>query len=275
MAAQTEMRRERFRRWTASQRTEHWLMMITFTGLAITGLPQKWATAGWAESMIGAMGGIETVRVLHRIFATGLMAVSIVHIISTAYRMYVLGRYPSMLPRFRDVIDMFQKFAYNLGMRDKPPKMPRFNYEEKFEYWALVWGTLVMIITGFMLWNPIATTHFLPGEVIPAAKAAHGNEAFLAVAAIIIWHMYNVHIRHFNRSMFTGWIDRRTMEEEHALELEDLEAGRGPQPPSEPVFRRRMRVFVPLAAVLAIALTVGLYFFVTFEKTAITTLPAP
>jgi cytochrome b subunit of formate dehydrogenase len=221
------------------------------------------------------MGGIETVRNLHRIFATGLMVVSIMHIISTVYRTYVLGRYPSMLPRPQDAVDMLQKFAYNLGMRGAPPKMPRFNFEEKLEYWALVWGTVVMIITGFMLWNPIATTHWLPGEVIPAAKTAHGSEAFLAVAAIIIWHVYNVHIRHFNKSMFTGWIDRHTMEEEHALELENLEAGRGPKPPAEPVFRRRMRLFVPVATILAIVLLVGLYVFITFEKTAITTLPSP
>ncbi|MCS7039976.1 MAG: hypothetical protein NZP34_10260, partial [Caldilineales bacterium] len=72
------------------------------------------------------------------------------------------------------------------------------------EYWAVIWGTAVMIITGFMLWNPITTTKFLPGSWIPAAKAAHGGEALLAFLAIIVWHVYNVHIKTFNRSMFTG-----------------------------------------------------------------------
>ncbi len=275
MAVETGTRRQQFVRWTAGQRIEHWIMMLTFTGLAITGLPQKWATEGWAEVMIGAMGGIETVRILHRIFATGLMVVSIAHIISTLYQLFVVRSRPEMLPRPKDAGDMLQKFAYNIGVRQNPPKMSRFNFEEKLEYWALVWGTAVMILTGFMLWNPIATANFLPGEVIPAAKAAHGSEAFLAVAAIIIWHMYNVHIRHFNKSMFTGVIDRHTLEEEHALELEDIEAGRVPQLPPEPVYERRMRIFMPIALVLTLALLAGLYFFVTFEQTAITTIPAP
>jgi hypothetical protein len=83
-----------------------------------------------------------------------------------------------------------------------------------------------MTITGFMLWNPIATTELLPGSIIPAALAAHGGEALLAVLAIVIWHMYNVHIKSFNPSMFTGWLPRDQMERS-TLELERLElAGR-------------------------------------------------
>ncbi len=82
-----------------------------------------------------------------------------------------------------------------------------------------------MIITGFMMWNPIATARFLPGDFIPAAKAAHGGEALLAVLAIIVWHMYGVHIKHFNKSMFTGKISEEEMLDEHPLELADIKAG--------------------------------------------------
>ncbi len=85
-----------------------------------------------------------------------------------------------------------------------PPQMGRYTFEEKMEYWAFAWGAIIMGATGFMMWNPISTVKFLPGEVIPAAKAAHGGEALLAVLAIIIWHMYGVHIKRFNKSMWTG-----------------------------------------------------------------------
>lgn len=264
---------QQIQRFTTMQRLEHIFLLTTFTGLAITGLPQKWATQGWAETMIAVLGGIEFVRLLHRILATGLMAVTIFHVIASIYRLFVLRRYPAMLPRVSDFRDLVAAVGYNLGLRKERPKMPRFNYEEKMEYWAVVWGTLIMVMTGFMLWNPIATTRFLPGEAIPAAKAAHGGEALLAVAAIVLWHMYNVHVRRFNKSIFTGRIERHVMEEEHALELADIEAGRIEPPPPADVYRKRMRIFVPIALVLTGLLLAGLIWFVTFEQTAITTLP--
>jgi hypothetical protein len=131
-----------------------------------------------------------------------------------------------------------------------------------------------MIITGFMLLNPIFTTNFLPGEIIPAALAAHGWEAVLAVTAIIIWHLYNVLIKHFNPSMWTGKLPRHQMEEEHALELERLEAGGDPWPELDlPVLQRRRRIFIAASIVVGvIALAIVVWAF-TFEETAITTIP--
>ena len=101
-------------------------------------------------------------------------------------------------------LDALQWFRYNLGMAEKPPKMPRYNFMEKAEYWAMAWGLVLMGLTGLMLWNPIATTNILPGTFIPAAKAAHGAEAVLAVLAIILWHFYHVHIKHWNWAMIKG-----------------------------------------------------------------------
>ena len=123
---------------------------------------------------------------------------------------------------------MLTWIAFNLGLRKEHPHLPRYNFGEKAEYLAVVWGTIVMAITGFMMWNPITTTRFLPGSVIPAARAAHGAEAVLAVLSIIIWHMYNVHIKRFNKSMWTGKLSREAMEEEHAEELDAHHAGRRP-----------------------------------------------
>jgi hypothetical protein len=130
-----------------------------------------------------------------------------------------------------------------------------------------------MVVTGFMLWNPIATTNFLPGQYIPAALAAHSGEGLLAVLSIVTWHAYHVHVRTFNRSMFTGRISRHEMEEEHALELAEIEAGIGDIPPSPARLQRRRLIFYPVAAVVSVVLLVALYFFVTFEQTAITTVP--
>lgn len=266
-------RPQSYQRFTLSQRIEHALLLTSFTVLGLTGIPQKFSTMPWAAWMIDLMGGIEMARILHRIAAVMLMLETIYHGGVVTYKVFVLRVRLTMLPTWKDVQDGLQSLAYNLGLAKERPAMPRYNFGEKLEYWAVIWGTVVMVITGFMLWNPIATTNFLPGQFIPAAKAAHGGEALLAVLSIITWHTYHVHIRSFNRSMFTGRLSRHEMEEEHALELAEIEAGITDPPLPEPVLRRRRLIFYPVALLISVTLLVGLYFFVTFEETAITTIP--
>jgi formate dehydrogenase gamma subunit len=267
-------KQEKFPRFRLMARIEHVILLVSFTVLAITGLPQKWPDAGWADAMIAAMGGIETTRLIHHYSAVILVLGSIYHLFTSAYRLFVKRERMRIMLRAKDGRDVFDYVRYNLGLIKNHPRMTKFNFGEKVEYWAVVWGTAVMAITGFMLWNPIAVTSFLPGQFIPAAKAAHGGEAILAVASILLWHMYNVLIKHRNFSIFTGKLPREQMEEEHALELERLEAGGDPWPGlALPVLQRRRRVFFIASAivgVLAFALVIWLF---TFEETAITTIP--
>lgn len=117
------------------------------------------------------------------------------------------------------------------------------------------------------------TTRFLPGQWIPAAKAAHGGEAILAVLAIFIWHFYHVHLRHLNKSMFNGKMSEKEMAHEHPAELAQINAGEIDPPVPPNMLRRRQRIFIPVASVLALVFGVGIFIFVTAETTAITTLP--
>lgn len=261
---------QRFDRW---QRLEHALLLLSFTLLAITGLPQKYSLTYWGSAFIWLFGGVELVRLIHRVAAIVLMLETIYHIIMVAYKVLVKRTRLTMMPGWQDVKDGFHAMGYNLRLAKTPPQMGRYTFGEKVEYWAVIWGTLIMVLTGFMLWNPIATTSFLPGQWIPAAKAAHGGEALLAVLSIVIWHMYHVHLKHFNRSMFTGYISRHAMETEHQQELREVEANFVPPLPDPVIVRRRQRVFYPVAAVISIVFLVALYLFVTMEQTAITTVP--
>ena len=264
---------EQYRRFSAAQRFEHIILLVSFAGLALTGLPQKFASEGWAQTLILWMGGIESVRIVHRFLAVLLMGEAIFHGGVISYKLFVLGQRATMLPGMKDLRDVRDWMLYNLGLKSIHPRLPRYNFGEKAEYLAVVWGTLLMIVTGFMMWNPIATAELLPGETIPAARVAHGGEAVLAVLSIITWHMYNVHFKRFNRSMFTGKLSRAAMEEEHAEELETLESGSEPPPlPSEVIARRRRR-FWPYATVVTLILTIGLIWFITFEQTSISTVP--
>jgi cytochrome b subunit of formate dehydrogenase len=269
--ASHEKQYERFR---IGARVEHAILMVSFTVLAVTGLPQMFALTSWGQTLIWLLGGIEMVRVIHRVAAFVLVLGSVYHLYTSAYRLFVKRESMAMLPTWKDARDTWDTVRHNLGFRAHPPKMGKFNFAEKMEYWALVWGTVIMIVTGFMLWNPIATTHILPGQFIPAAKAAHGYEALLAVLAIVVWHMYHVHIKQFNPSMFTGKLPRHQMEEEHALELERLERGGTPWPElPAAVLARRRRVFFAVSTVTGILILALLIWAFTFEQTAITTVP--
>jgi formate dehydrogenase gamma subunit len=263
---------DRFKR---SDRVQHAVMAISFLVLTVTGLPQKYIYLNdhYLDDLIDLMGGLETVRIVHRWAATVLMLVTVYHLLAAAHRVLVRRVSLSMLPRFQDVVDGLQSVRYNLGLARERPRTDRYTWEEKVEYWSLIWGTIVMIGTGFMLWNPVATARFLPGQWIPAAQVVHGGEALLAILAVLVWHFYSVHLRLFNRSMLTGQMSEHEMEYEHPLELERIKAGRARPALEAAALARRQKVFLPVAGVVAALLLAGLVWFVTFEQTAITTLP--
>lgn len=258
-----------FFRFPLAYRIEHWLMVLSFTTLAVTGLVQKYALAAVSIWLIRMMGGIENVRLIHRIAATVLMLEVVYHVGLVGYNLFVRRYSASLMPTWTDIKNAFYALLFNLGLRKERPPQGRYTFEEKFEYFAIVWGTLVMVVTGFILWNPIATTNVLPGEIVPAAKVVHSGEALLAVLAIIVWHFYHVHIRTFNKSMFTGRLSEEEMRHEHPLELATMQSG-GPSEPS-PDRARRRNVFLGIYGVIAAALLIAIYVFVTFEETAIDT----
>lgn len=258
-------------RFDLSQRIEHIIFLVSFSLLGLTGLVQKYAESPISQFVLQSLGGIDNTRWVHHVAAFVLMAVSMFHIINVLYRIYVLRVRWTMLPVIDDFLHLYDDVRYYLGMRKHKAYYGRYNYGEKVEYLAVVWGTIVMAITGFMMWNPIFTTKFLPGEFIPAAKAAHGAEAVLAVAAIIIWHFYTVHVSHFNKSMFSGKLSEEEMAHEHPAELDQIKAGTVNQLPPPDVLRRRKLIFFPTAIVLALFFSLGLIAFVTIETTAITT----
>jgi len=260
-------------RFSVAQRLEHLLLIASFTALAVTGLPQKFVGNALAEGFIALLGGIEMVRTLHHIAAIVLALETVYHVIVLAYKVFVRRVEMTMLPVLKDITDALDIVRFNLGLTRERAKLPRYSYEEKAEYWAMIWGTLVMGLTGFMLWNPIATARFLPGQVIPAAKAAHGGEAILAVLAILVWHFYHVHLKVFNKSIFTGKLDRHQMEHEHGAELEQLERGLTRPAPRPEVLRKRELLFIPVATVIAVLGALFVYWFATFEETAIATVP--
>ncbi len=262
-----------YNRFPLARRIEHLIMMLSFGTLGLTGLPQKYPLADFSVWLVDLLGGIENLRAIHHVSATVMMLGTAWHILVAGYKVFVLRERMSMLPSLQDVKDGIQALLHNIGLKKNFPQMGRFTFEEKLEYWAFVWGAIVMGLTGFLMWNPIASAKILPGEWIPAAKAAHGGEAILAVLAIIIWHFYGVHLKLFNKAMWTGEMSEEEMLHEHPLELADIKAGVAvPQNRPEDI-RKRQRIYYPVAAVLTIIMLAGVYGFVVPEETALETIP--
>jgi cytochrome b subunit of formate dehydrogenase len=131
-----------------------------------------------------------------------------------------------IIPLPQDAFDALNLFLYNLGVRAEKPKFGKFNFIEKFEYWALVWGVFVMAVTGILLWFQEAALALFPIWVLDIVRIAHGFEAILAFLAIIIWHMYNVHLNPevfpMSKVWITGKISKEDLKDHHPVEYDAI-----------------------------------------------------
>ena len=146
------------------------MLIVSFTTLGLTGLAQKFSSNEIAAAFIQLLGGIENVRIIHRVAAIILALETIYHIIVLAYKTYVRRTELGMLPGPKDALDALDVLRYNLGLTKAHPKLPRYNFAEKAEYWAMLWGTAVMGLTGFILWNPIVCGEDLARPVYPGCQ---------------------------------------------------------------------------------------------------------
>lgn len=173
-------------------RIAHWGVMLSFPTLVFTGFALKYPASWWAQPLLLWENHVAFRGTLHRASALILLAAVLYHSIHLAVNRRDRVILKAMLPRLRDIKDLVQTFLYNLGMADKPPEFAKFSYAEKLEYWAFLWGVVIMAISGFLLWfNNFALRHF-PKWTADAATAVHWYEALLATFSILLWHFYLV-----------------------------------------------------------------------------------
>lgn len=214
-------------RFSRIQRIEHVTVMSLFTLLAITGLPQKFFDHGWAQTMMGLLGGVDAARWAHRVGGVLFSLVVVVHVsrLVIGVSRGTIGL--TLVPTRQDFRDAIITLRYYLGISEQQAKFDRFDYRQKFEYWGLVLGAGVVVATGFVLLYPATLTRFLPGEVVPASQLAHSSEGLMAFLVVIVWHIYNAHFNPdvfpFDTSIFTGKISRQRLHHEHPLEYDRLE----------------------------------------------------
>jgi len=179
-------------RLTLSERVQHALLLVSFILLVVTGFVLKFPDSFWAEPFVRWESEFAFRGLIHRIAAVVLIAGAVYHIIYMFFAKDGRRWVREMLPKVRDVRDAVHTVGHNLGYRPTLPSYPRFNYAEKVEYWALVWGTVVMVATGVLLWAHNLMLEYLPKWMLDVATAIHYYEAILATLAIVIWHFYAV-----------------------------------------------------------------------------------
>ena len=208
-------------------RVQHVILMVSTLILIITGLPIKFHESAWANFFFNAIGGLQVGRILHRVGAVGLIGIALYHLLFLALSREGREIFRELLPRPKDVKDLWIMLNYFLGRKREKAKFGKFTYVEKFDYWAVYWGMVVMVLSGLILWFLGTALRIFPKFVADIAKEAHSDEALLATLAIIIWHFYNAHLNPekfpMNRSWLTGKISEKEMEKEHFLEWVEIQ----------------------------------------------------
>ncbi|MBI5369453.1 MAG: cytochrome b/b6 domain-containing protein [Planctomycetes bacterium] len=218
------------RRFTPLRRLEHLVVMVTFTLLVLTGVPQKFADTGWGEFLIVTCGGMDATRLIHRVSGVLFAVAAALHLLVNLVLLHRGRIAPDMLVGRRDFTHAVDAVRAAISDAAAPaePRADRYDFRQKFEYWGMLAGSSVMIASGFILYFPTLLARFLPGQVIPAAKVAHSSEAMLALLTIVVWHLYCAHLKPGlfpgDFSIFSGRLSRERMRAEHPLELERIEA---------------------------------------------------
>jgi cytochrome b subunit of formate dehydrogenase len=216
-------------RMSLHERLQHSVLVISFVLLVITGFMLRYPEAWWVVGIRHFSSRAFDLRGLfHRVAGVVMLAAGAWHIGYLAFTKPGRKLFIDLLPRWNDVTDPWYVFKYNVGLSSEKPAFGRFCYIEKAEYWALVWGTMLMGVTGAILWFENTSMGWFTKLGFDAARTVHFYEAVLATLAIIVWHLYfvifNPDVYPMNLAWLTGRMSEREMIEEHPLQLEELKA---------------------------------------------------
>jgi cytochrome b subunit of formate dehydrogenase len=218
-----------FVRFTRAQRYMHAVLFTTFLGLAATGLPMRFSESFWARRFATGVGGFGAILFLHKFFAVVLTIAFLIHVKDIFQRGFInreKGIFwgpTSMVANWKDVKDIFGHMRWFLGLGPKP-QFDRYAYWEKFDYWAVFWGMIVIGFSGYAMWFAPFFAHFLPGWALNAVLVIHSEEGLLAVLFIFSIHFVNTHLRPDSFPMdmviFTGVESEEEFKHKRPLEYE-------------------------------------------------------
>jgi cytochrome b subunit of formate dehydrogenase len=245
-------RRERSRqhtylRFTTGQTVGHFVLTICFIVLVITGFALRYPENPILRLMFISESGLALRSQIHRIAGIGLIIVTFVHILHTVFSRRGRQEIAALMLRPRDLLDALKNFGFALGLVRRQPKFDRYGYSEKLEYWGMMWGSVVMIVTGLCMWFAGDFLRHFPKVVLDVMALIHFYEAWLAFGTIVVWHFYYMifspEAYPMNMSWLTGRITMEDFKERHPLEYERVIGEEGlaeaPANPGRPESRPR------------------------------------
>jgi formate dehydrogenase gamma subunit len=213
----------RVQRMKSHEVWQHTFLMVSFVLLVISGFALRFSNGWLAQTFFGWDGGFEFRGVLHRYAAVLFMATVVWHVVFVVASARGRQFFNDMRPGLEDVKQLYHRILYNLGRSKEHPRFGRFSYVEKAEYWALIWGTVIMVFTGILLWFDNWFIQYLPKGVLDVGLVIHYWEAWLATLAIFVWHLYstvfNPTIYPMNPAWLTGYMPEKMYREEHPEHL--------------------------------------------------------
>jgi len=245
--------RRRLVRITVSQRYQHWILVLLFVTLAITGFPMKFADRTWARSLVDSLGGLHVTRTIHHWAGVALMLGFLAHLVYAFPALLRIARRPApgggrvgllrgvwQLPMVIapwELPKAIQQLAYLVGLRREPPTFGRFSVKEKFEYIGVFWGTTLLGVTGLLLWGQQFFSHYFSGRVLNIALIAHTYEAFLAIIHVGILHIVNVvfspHVFPLSMATITGATPVTELADAHSEFVQDVARDLGIRGPED------------------------------------------
>jgi cytochrome b subunit of formate dehydrogenase len=266
-------------RFIRLNRILHIIMIVSFISLALTGMTLKFSYTSWAAVMSRLFGGFESAGYIHRLAATFMIGIFITHLVELVklkrrekktWFKFIFGP-DSMMFNKKDVQDFIGNMKWFLGKGPRPD-YGRWTYWEKFDYFAVFWGMLVIGSTGMMLWFPELFTHVIPGSLLNVATIIHSDEALLAVGFIFTVHFYNTHLRPEKFPMdlviFTGRMDLEEFKEDRPAEYKDLvESGQLEEflvEPYQPIVIKAVRLFGWLALTTGTCIVIWIIYAMLF-----------
>jgi cytochrome b subunit of formate dehydrogenase len=185
----------RIPRFTKNELIQHTFLLVSFIMLSFSGFLLKFPGTWWADILYNIGIDEASRKVVHRVSAVVMIVLSLYHVIyliATERGRSVLN---GLFPRMHDIKAAIDNIKYYLRITNKHPEFENYNYAEKAEYWALIWGTIVMVFTGFVLWFPTNIGNWAPVWLIKVSEIIHYYEAILATLAIVVWHWFFVIFR--------------------------------------------------------------------------------
>ncbi|MBT3250369.1 MAG: hypothetical protein HOF29_07915 [Candidatus Marinimicrobia bacterium] len=223
---------KRVMRFSVFERTLHFGIIISFLSLAATGLPLKYSHSELATWFVNNLLGFKTAALLHRGAAILIFIIFLIHLIILANKAFVQKKKgiffgpDSLVPNIQDFRDFFSHIAYFIGAKNKEPKFGRWTYWEKFDYFAVFWGMIIIGMSGVTLWFPELFSRMFPGWIINAAHIIHSEEALLATAFIFTIHFFNTHLRPgafpMDEVIFTGRLTEEIFNDDRSLQKDLL-----------------------------------------------------